>query len=64
MTGCDEGTNTSLKFWRNIMRYTVKTSLIVNASPQHDKNIDEQSILDSHINCAILHKKFNIIRQE
>jgi hypothetical protein len=58
LTGCDEGSETSRKFWRNIMRYIFKTSLIINASPDHDKNTKEQLMLDSHINCVILHKKF------
>lgn len=58
LSGCHEGTETSRKFWRNIMRYIFKTSLIVNASPEHDKDTNEEIILHSHINCAILHKKF------
>jgi hypothetical protein len=58
LTGCDEGSETSRTFWKNIMRYMFKTSLIVNASCDHDKNTREQVMLDSHINCAILHKKF------
>jgi hypothetical protein len=48
----------SLKFWRYVFRYTFKTSLIVNASPQADTYISETYILDTHKNCVILHKKY------
>ena len=58
LLGCDEGSETSRKFWKNIMRYMFKTSLIVNASCDHDKYTKEQVMLDSHVNCVILHKKF------
>jgi hypothetical protein len=64
LTGCDEGNETSRKFWKNIMRYMFKTSLIVNASCDHDKYTNEQSLLDLHINCSILHKKFDLKHQE
>jgi hypothetical protein len=45
------------KFWKYVLRYILKTSLIINMSPPKDKNITESQALSVHKNCAILHKK-------
>jgi hypothetical protein len=49
----------SQNFWKNVMRYMFKTSLIVNVSPVRDSHIPEEDILDVHKQCVILHKKYS-----
>jgi hypothetical protein len=44
-------------FWKNVMRYMFKTSLIVNFSPLRDTHFLEEDILGIHKQCVILHKK-------
>jgi len=48
----------SLTFWRYVFRYMIKTSLIVNVSPQADRVINNTDLLLIHKNCVILHKKY------
>jgi hypothetical protein len=47
----------SQMFWKNVMRYMFKTSLIVNVSPIRDKHLLDEDILGIHKQCVILHKK-------
>lgn len=46
------------KFWKNVLRYMFKTSLIVNLSPERDSHLREKDVLDIHKQCVILHKKY------
>ena len=45
-------------FWKNVLRYMFKTSLIVNLSPERDSHLREKDVLDIHKQCVILHKKY------
>ena len=47
----------SQMFWKNVMKYMLKTSLIVNFSPVRDSYFLEEDILGIHKQCVILHKK-------
>jgi len=47
----------SQMYWKSVMRYMFKTSLIVNVAANRDKHLLEKDILDIHKQCVILHKK-------
>jgi hypothetical protein len=49
----------SQKFWKNVVRYIFKTSLIVNFAGDRDSHLDETEILSVHKQCVILHKKYS-----